>query len=458
VNVDYQVLVIEDEKLAGEVIRDRLEEEGYLTRLCTTAQSALDYFHAHSIDLVLLDYRLPDADGHQVLAELKATNPMVPVIVMTAYSSVEKAVSMLKAGAHTYLTKPLEMESLMHEVRRALEHITLKRENLRLAETLQERYTHPDYVFQSAAMQQTLNTALRGAASQANVLITGESGTGKEVMAFIMHHHSLRRNGPMVRVNLSALPETLVEAELFGSVRGAFTGAVTRRGRFEEASGGTLFLDEIGEMPLPIQVKLLRVIQDKEITRLGSNENIPVDIRLITATNRDLEKEVSEKRFRADLFFRLNVLHIDLPPLRQRKEEIPSLVDLFIRKFNIRENKSINGVSREAMDRLMKYDFPGNIRELENIIERAVVLGRGKTLVSVDLPLFLTPENEKAAAEEKQGSLAERIKTLETRVIRDTLQKHGGNQSRAAEELGISESGLRYKLNQLKISLTSTKS
>ncbi len=449
-NNEYNILVIEDETLAGEVIRDRLAESGYQVHLVADAQSGLQYFESHSVDLALLDYRLPDMEGDEVLAAMRRANPLVPVIIMTAYSSVEKAVALLKAGAHTYLTKPLEMATLLHEVHRALEHVTLTRENRRLVQHMRERFAHPDFVFHSEAMQRTLNTALRGADSQASVLISGESGTGKEVLANLIHQHSSRRHGPMVRVNLAALPETLVEAELFGSVKGAFTGAVTRRGRFEEARGGTLFLDEIGEMPLPVQVKLLRVLQERTITRLGSNEPIAVDIRLISATHRDLQEEMAAGRFRADLYYRLNVLHVHLPPLRERKAEIPLLADLFIRRFNSREKKALQGISREALDRLMKYDYPGNIRELENIIERAVILCRGETLSVGDLPIYLYSAAE-ASAPEPGATLAERLAAIETRILKETLEKHAGNQSRAAEELGISESGLRYKLKQLKI-------
>ena len=453
--LDTQILIVEDEKLAGEVIRDHLQDAGYAVALFQSATEGLAYFNAHTVDLVLLDYRLPDMTGDKVLESMRRANPLVPVIIMTAYSSVPMAVSLLQAGAWTYLTKPLEMTALMHEIRRSLEHITLQRENQRLHESLQERFSHPDLVFQSPGMQQAMNLALRAADSEASILIRGESGTGKEVVASIIHAHSPRRQGPLVKVNLAALPETLVEAELFGSVKGAFTGAMERHGRFEEARGGTLFLDEIGELPPQVQVKLLRAIQEHEVTPLGTNKSVTVDFRLITATHRDLEKEITAGRFRNDLFFRLNVIPISLPPLRERKEEIPALVDLFIRKFNARENKAVTAISREALDLLVKYPYPGNIRELENIMERAVILSRSATLTTSDLPLFLIPaagnQAEAGDGSSRKGSLAERLAAQEKRIIRDSLERNQYNQSQAAKELGVSESGLRYKLRQLGI-------
>lgn len=454
----YRILIIEDEKLAGRAIGDVLKRRGFDVAVREDGESGLFYFREHAVDLVLLDYRLPGLSGEQVFEGMREINPLTPVIFMTAYSSVEKAVRLLKMGAYHYITKPIEMDELNHTIDQALEKVTLVEENKRLQESLRDKFSFDTYVFHSPKMEEVINTALRAADSNATMLVTGESGTGKEVIANIIHHHSPRRDCPFIKVNLSALPETLVEAELFGAVKGAYTGAVARVGKFEEAHTGTIFLDEIGELAVDLQVKLLRVLQEREITRLGSNKSVPVNIRLIAATNADLHQLVKEKKFREDLYFRLNVIHVQLPPLRERREDIPLLVDYFIKKFNQREGKAIRSIAKDALNRLVKYRFPGNIRELENIVERAVILSRDPVLTCRDLPVFMD-EGEGDAGESDVGSvdfdgltLAEVVSRTEKLVITRTLEKYGYNQSKTARVLGMSESGLRYKMQALNIS------
>ncbi len=451
----FDILIIEDEEIAGKALAGTLKQKGYAAVWLPNGEEGLFHFKQHPVDVVLLDYKLPGMSGEEWLGRMKEINPLTPVIFMTAYSSVERAVRLLKMGAYTYLTKPLEMEEVLHNIENALEKVSLQRENKRLQQGLQEKYSFQNYVFNSGKMQEILNLAMRAAQSEASILVTGESGTGKEVIANIIHHSSARSDRTFVKVNLSAIPPTLIEAELFGAVKGAYTGSVqTRKGMFEEADGGTLFLDEIGELPFEIQVKLLRALQEREITRLGSTAPVKVNIRIITATNQNLEELVRQKKFREDLFFRLNVINIDLPPLRQRKEEIPHLVDLFIKKFNHRENKRIESVSKDAMNLLIKYHYPGNIRELENIVERAVVLSRDDSLGMRDLPVFLNREPDDTSPEQFSDSplpLPERLNIIEKEIITRTLEKFNYNQSRAAQELGISESGLRYKIQSLGI-------
>jgi DNA-binding NtrC family response regulator len=440
------------------VIHDHLKSNGYHVYLSSSGEEALAYFREHPVDLVLLDYKLPGISGEVLFEKLKEINPLVPVIFMTAYSSVEKAVTLLKLGAYDYLTKPIELEELVLTIEKALEKITLIQENRRLQENLREKFSFGHYVFNAEKMQEAINIALRAADSNASILITGESGTGKEVIANIIHLHSPRKHKKFIKVNLSALPETLIEAELFGAVKGAYTDAVPRVGKFEEADGGTIFLDEIGELSPDLQIKLLRTLQEREITRLGSNTPVKIDIRLITATNADLEQRVKEKKFREDFYFRLNVININLPSLKERREDIPLLVDFFIKKFNRREGKQIETLSRDALNLLVKYHYPGNIRELENIIERAVILSRGDVLTSRDLPVFVKPQNNGAgdadlalAEEESRLTLPEILAITEKRVIMKVLKKYNNNQSQAARALGISESGLRYKIQSLQI-------
>jgi DNA-binding NtrC family response regulator len=448
----FNIIIVEDEKIAGIVIRDNLRDQGYNCTLFETGEEALLYFRGHPIDLAVLDYKLPGMSGEELFAAIKEINPLTPVIFMTAYSSVEKAVRLLKMGAFTYLNKPIEMDELNHNIEQALEKVILIEENLRLQQDLQDKFSFDRYIFNSGKMQEVMNVVLRAADSSANILLTGESGTGKEVIANIIHYYSRRKDRKLVKVNLSALPETLIEAELFGSVKGAYTGSVgSRTGKFEEADKGTIFLDEIGELSPDLQVKLLRTIQEREITKLGSNTAVKVDIRLVTATNKDLQQSIKEKKFREDLFFRLNVINIQLPPLRERREDITLLIDLFIKKFNAREGKFIASISKDALNSLVKYNYPGNIRELENIIERAVVLARGDVLTIKDLPVFINQKNEVAIeslARDTSLSLPERMSIIERDIIGQALRKYDSNQSKAAAELGISESGLRYKLAQ----------
>jgi DNA-binding NtrC family response regulator len=456
----FRIMIVEDEKLAGKVLHDSLKEKGYEVSLFETGEEALLYFHDHPVDLALLDYKLPGISGEELFDKIKTLNPLIPVIFMTAYSSVEKAVKLLKMGAYDYLTKPIEMDELLHAIENALEKVTLIEENRQLKESLQEKFSFENYVFNSEQMQQAINLALRAASSGASILITGESGTGKEVIANVIHHNSRRKGNKFIKVNLSALPETLIESELFGAVKGAYTGAVPRLGKFEEADGGTIFLDEIGELSTDLQVKLLRVLQEREITRLGSNKPVKVDIRLITATNADLLQLVKEKKFREDFYFRLNVINIELPPLRERREDIPLLVDYFIKKFSRLEEKENVSISRDALNLLVRYDYPGNIRELENIIERAVILARGEVLTPQDLPVFIQPQNDKQhstvdgiveMSQDENLTLPEILAITEKRVITAALDKYDHNQSRTAKALGISESGLRYKIQTLKI-------
>lgn len=452
----FNIMIVEDEKVAGKVLCGSLREHGYNCTLFETAEEALLHFRDNPVDLALLDYKLPGMSGEELFAKMKDRNPLSPVIFMTAYSSVEKAVRLLKMGAYTYLNKPIEMDELLHNIEQALEKVTLIEENLRLQQDLKDKFSFEKYVFNSGRMQEVMNMVMRSASSSANILLTGESGTGKEVIANIIHYYSQRKDQKLVKVNLSALPETLVEVELFGAEKGSYTGSVgSRTGKFEDADRGTIFLDEIGDLAPDLQVKLLRTIQEREITRLGSNTPVKVNIRLITATNRDLQQLVKDNKFREDLFFRLNVINIHLPPLRERREDIALLVDLFIKKFNVREGKSIVSISKDVLDALIKYDYPGNIRELENMIERAVVLARGEVLTLKDLPVFINEEKEGAVdgpAVDTALPLPERLKIIEKNIINRTLKKHNYNQSKAAVELGISESGLRYKIQSLELS------
>jgi two-component system NtrC family response regulator len=354
-------------------------------------------------------------------------------------------------------SKPVDLDQLAVLIERISERRSLIRENAELREQLIERYTFDEIAGTSHAMEEVLNLAGRVAKSNATVLLRGESGTGKELIARAVHFHSLRADRPLIKVNCAALPETLLESELFGHEKGAFTGATARRiGRFEAADGGTLFLDEIGDISPGVQVKLLRVLQEKEFERLGGNATIKTDVRLIAATNRDLEAAIREGGFREDVYYRLNVVTISLPPLRERKEDIPALLDHFLRKYSADNRKDIQGVSAEARDLLMRYSYPGNVRELENIIERAVVLSRTGIVTTADLPLHIrsAETEEKICVNKKGSSLTDTLDTVERGLIIDALKDAGGIQTRAAEKLGISERVLRYKLKKYRIKTT----
>ncbi len=443
------ILLIEDEETASRMLKNFLEKKGYEVVVEKEGRRGIEAFRRYPVDIVLLDWKLPDMNGDQVFDAIREIDPSVPVIFITAYGMVEKAVEVLRKGAFHYITKPLELDELFHVIKQAEEKINLRREVEVLKERLRERYSFENFIAHSEQMQQVLALAMRVAASDSTVLLTGESGTGKEMLANIIHQASKRASGPFVPVNLAALPETLIEAELFGAEKGAYTGATTTRiGKFEAASGGTIFLDEVGEIPPTVQVKLLRVIQEKEIQRIGSNKVIKVDVRIIAATNKDLWQLVQEGRFREDLYYRLNVIQINLPPLRERKEDIPYLVDFFIKKYAAREGKQIRGITREALNALMKYNFPGNIRELENIIERAVVLAKSDFITLDELPVHLTRQ---AFEEEIHAglSLPERLRRIERQMILEALQRNNFNQLRTAKELGISESTLRYRMKIL---------
>ncbi len=450
-----RILLVEDEETARRVIEEYLKGKGYEVFSSETGKEAIKIFTEKEVELVILDWKLPDMEGDEVFERIRELNPIVPVIFITAYGEIEKAVKVLKMGAYYYLTKPIELENLYHLIKEAISKHNLIKENELLKKRVNEKFSIKNFIYSSSKMEEVVNLAMRVAQSEATVLITGESGTGKELLANIIHNFSKRKDGPFVKINIASIPATLIESELFGAEKGAYTGAYqARKGKFEEADGGTIFLDEIGEMPLEVQVKLLRVLQEKEITRLGSNKPKKIDVRIISATNKDLKKEVEEGRFREDLYYRLNVINIHIPPLRERKDEIPLLVDFFIRKFSERESKEIKGITKEALSLLLKYNFPGNVRELENIIERAVVLARDEYITREDLPFHLSTDDSLEFIEGlDELSLPERLKEIERRIIIKALKKNRLIKTKAAKELGISESTLRYRIESLGIDL-----
>jgi two-component system NtrC family response regulator len=385
-----------------------------------------------------------------LLEGVRAITPEAAVIIMTAYGTIETAVSAIKAGAADYLTKPVNLDELLHRIHQVQERQRLLTENRELRDALVGRHRVEGIIGESGQMQEVLSLVRRVAPSDATVLIRGESGTGKELIAKAIHYASPRASGLLVKVNCAALPETLIESELFGHEKGAFTGAVSaRKGRFELADGGSLFLDEIGDLPAPVQVKLLRVLQERELERVGSSRPITVNVRLLAATHRNLEVLVREGRFRDDLYYRINVVTVALPPLRERREDLPLFIDHFLRTFAAKNGKTIRGLSREARETLLRYDYPGNVRELENLIERAVVLTRDEVIGLADLPLTLA---EPAPEPEADVGLIAAVEGLERRMIREALAQANGTQTRAADLLGISERVLRYKLKKYGLS------
>jgi two-component system NtrC family response regulator len=394
---------------------------------------------------------MPGMDGTTLLKEIKALFPETWVVLMTAYGTVEKAVEAMKLGAYDYLSKPINLEELLILLERIESSILLTRENRQLREELKEKFSFEGLITQSSKMEEVLSLVARVAPSQSTVLIRGESGTGKGLIAKIIHYHSPRSTGPMITINCAAIPENLLESEIFGHEKGAFTGALFQhRGKFEQAQGGTLFLDEIGDLSPALQAKLLRMIQEKTFERVGGNKTIRVDVRVISATHQDLESSIQERQFRQDLYFRLNVVPLFLPPLRERREDIPLLVDYFLQKFGRENNKKELEVSKEARELLLRYPYPGNVRELENLVERAVVLCRDPLITSRDLPFHL-----KEGVGEPAGvvfpsdlTLPEQLEELERHLIQQALKEMGGVQTRAAEKLGISERVLRYKLQK----------
>lgn len=444
-----RILVVDDEESHRLMLRAVLKEEGYQISEAADGPEAIRAMEQESFDLVLLDLRLQAMDGIETLYEIKKISPLVPVIMMTAYASVKTAVEALKAGASDYLTKPLDIEELKVLVEKALELYDLRTENIALKERLGDRFDFSRLIGQSPKMRELFNTLSLVAPTDATVLLLGESGTGKELVANAIHQNSLRKNQPFVKVSCAALPETLLESELFGHEKGAFTGAITRReGRFQLAHRGSIFLDEVGEMSGATQIKLLRVLQEKEIEPLGSNRPIKVDVRVIAATNKDLEKEVKVGRFREDLFYRLNVVPIILPSLRERKEDIPLLATHFLEFYREKNGKELKGISSKALDLLIRYPWPGNVRELENIMERAVIMARGEIIVPADLPPAIQALAKEKENEELHFPPGITLAQMERALILKTLEDTGGNRSRAAEILGINRRTLQNKLKE----------
>jgi DNA-binding NtrC family response regulator len=446
-----KILIAEDEKAQRDLLEGFLKKEGFSVDAVVNGREALQKLEGDFFDIALIDYKMPELDGLQTLREIRRLYPDLPVVMMTAYGTVETAVATMKERALDYLSKPIDLEELLLIFQKVMERSHLIRENKELRAQLQERYTFHNIIYGSPKMEEVMGLVARVAPSQATVLIHGESGTGKELIADAIHYSSPRSNKPLVKVNCSALPEALLESELFGHEKGAFTGAAQRRiGRFEEADGGTIFLDEIGDLSPAIQVKLLRILQEKEFQRLGSNLSLKTDVRVITATHRNLEEAMKNGHFREDLYYRLNVISIQLPPLRERREDIPLLADFFLKKFSKENRKSISDISKEARALLLRYPYPGNVRELENLIERAVVLCRGNVITIQDLPFHLQEEKSERLWEfpRKEKSLPESLEEVEKDLIVKALHQHQGIQTKAAENLGISERVLRYKMKK----------
>ncbi len=461
-----RILIVDDERDMREFLEIMLRKEGYDARAMESGSAALDYCRNNHADLVITDLKMPSMNGVEFTRALKEIDPSMLVIMVTAYASVETAIDAMKAGAYDYFTKPFNVEEVKLNIRKALEHKSLQTENRLLKQDLKARFGYSNLIGASPRMIELYGLIRSIARTKTNVFVTGESGTGKELVARAIHFESDRKDAPFVAINCGAIPENLLESELFGHMKGAFTGAVSNRaGLAEEADGGTLFLDEITELPLHLQVKLLRFIQERSFRRVGASSDVSVDIRLIAASNRELEEEVEAGRFREDLFYRLNVIRITLPPLRERKEDIPLLARHFMEKYNAELGKDLKRISEDALSLLIEYQYSGNVRELENIIERAVTLEASDTIHAGSLPHYVAERARKAegAAMPAGGGegvkvppqgvdLEKTVEEFEKAIIIDALKKTNGVKKKAAELLGLSFRSMRYKLSKYDIS------
>ncbi len=438
---DARVLVVDDEPMVCLALTNWLEEENYFAQAVEDGPQAVKAVREENWDIVLLDLRMPGMDGMEVLKQVKEIAPQTVVIMMTAYASIPGAVQAMQEGAYDYIVKPLDVDQLTLMLKRIVEHQQLITENILLRKRLTEQYEYEDIIGRSEAMQEVFSMIKAVTDTNATVLITGETGTGKELVARAIHSNSSQRYGPFVATSCGALPETLLESELFGYEKGAFTGADrTKKGRFELANGGTLFLDEVGDISMKTQIRLLRVLQEKSFSRLGGTEQIKVDVRLISATNRDLVAAIEEGSFRSDLYYRLNVVSIQLPPLRERIDDVPLLAAHFINKYNVEFNKKFDRVDRKAMDFMMDYHWPGNVRELENVIERAIVIDQGPQMKVKHLPFC----NIESPLTEEPRSLQE----VEKSHIEKMLQRNDWNIAKTARLLNIDRSTLHKKIKK----------
>lgn len=443
------ILVVDDDVAHRLMLKKLIGSWGYDIFEAEDGSIAISEVRKRAFDLILMDIRMLNVSGIEALEQIRIINPAIPVIIMTAYASVETAVNALKKGAYDYLTKPLDFDELKIAIARATEHTRLKKENEYLKERLGEKFDRQSIIGQSPIMVKLLDTVSQVAATEATILITGASGTGKEMIANALHYNSQRSEAPFIKINCAALTETLLESELFGHEKGSFTGADRRReGKFRQADGGSIFLDEISEMSPAMQVKLLRVLQEREITRVGGSEVIKINVRVIAASNKDLKKEIARGRFREDLFYRLNVVTLHVAPLSERREDIPLLAQNFLNIFSSNNSKSIKGFTPQAMEKMIKYAWPGNVRELMNAVERAVVLSRTEYLDADELALLM--EDNATAEKNEQNGLPENVllTEMEKRTILETLDAAGGNKSEAARRLGITRKTLRSKLEK----------
>lgn len=440
-----RILVVDDEANARTALAELLREEGYAVETAADGFKAFAKFEETQPDLILTDLKMPGMDGIELLHKVRQAEPNFEVVVMTAFGAVESAIQAMRAGATDYLTKPLNLEELLIVLERALERRKLRSDAGEMRQRLAERYSFENIIGASPPMQELFKIIAQVASSRASILLSGESGTGKELVAAAIHQRSPRAARPFVRVHCAALAETLLESELFGHERGSFTGADRRReGRFERASGGTLFLDEIGEIPQSTQVKLLRVLQEREFERVGGDQTIQTDVRVIAATNRDLKRQVELGNFREDLFYRLNVINLNLPPLRERPSDIPALAGHFLSKYASENGRGKMTLSDSALERLSHYPWPGNVRELENALERAVVLAEGATIETAHLPAEVKATQSSHGIRIPGSTLAD----IERYAILETLSAEGGSTSKAASKLGISPRKIQYKLHQ----------
>jgi DNA-binding NtrC family response regulator len=453
-NSNVRILVADDEKIIREVLSDLLSSESYTVDQAENGTQALEMVRSRDYGALLLDLMLPDLDGLQVLEEMKEIENRPEVIIITAYASIEKAIKATKLGAFDFFEKPFKNDKLLLAIKNALEHRRLLEENQRLRETLHDRYSFHNIIGKSAGMQQVFDLISQAAPRRSTILIQGESGTGKELVAKAIHASSGRTDAPFIAINCGNIPSELLESELFGHVRGAFTGATsTKKGLFEAANGGTLFLDEVTTISLEIQSKLLRVIQEREFRRLGGLDNIKVDVRIIAASNSDLQAAVRQGDFREDLYYRLNVITIQIPPLRERPQDIPLLTDFFIKKYGDENQRDNLVMDPSAMKALIDYQWPGNVRELENVIERAVVLSPGSTITQDLFPgnISAPPPETAFLLSEEPISLKEKVGNYEKSLIMAALERTSWNQKKAAQLLSVNATTLNEKLKRLKI-------